>query len=245
MRRRKSQRITASIILPVIIAAAVLSYFYSRDIYAAYLRFYYEKIRGLSTEDLTAEARSMYQRREYQEILSRLEPILAAYPDSRELRSLYGLSLIRLGHSERGVDEVLTAAEDGKLNGEELKVIVPALFDQKRYRDIIAIFRVNTAAGNPHLLFMQGVALYQTGRTAEAAAVLRRAVEGGKDDYLAYYYLGVSLDRSGRPADAVIPLERARAMNREDSSVVEALASVYRKLGRYDQAARLLRSVTR
>lgn len=242
---KKRIRIGNYLIFIIITGAAAFSYFHSQEVYSWYMRTYYEKIRGTGLDGQIRKAEEMYGAREYDKLRDHLKPLIMTYPENQELKKLDGRALIKLGRLREGADLILTATEGGRMPEKLLEETTGALFEKKMYRDITNLFRKNTPGDNPGLLYLYGVSLYETGRFNEAVRHLKRALDRGKSGYQTCQYLGLAYDKNGDTRAAVRYLERARDLNREDPDIGMALANAYRKLGRYDDAARTMRTIKR
>ena len=143
MPRRRRNGLAKYIIPALIAAAGVYSYFYSADVYAWYMRTYYEKIRGMNAGDHLREAEKMYAGGEYVKLRSYLKTLAIAYPENREMKKLQGLTLIRLGEKRKGADMIIMACEGGPIPRNMLKDTVRVLFEYNQYRDITDVFRTN------------------------------------------------------------------------------------------------------
>jgi tetratricopeptide (TPR) repeat protein len=229
----------------LIAGAGAFSYFYSQEVYSWYLRTYYEKIRGLSVERQIRKAEKMYGDHEYEELRDYLKPLIMAYPENRELKKLDGLSLIKLGGLREGAEMILTATEGGRMPEKLLLETTSALFEKKMYRDITNLFKKNTAGGNPGLLYMHGVSLYETGHYPQSIASLKRALESGKTGFETNRYIGLAYDKTGDTRASLPYLKRAHELNDEDPGAALSLANAYRKLGRYNDAERIMRKIKR
>ncbi|MBN2079426.1 MAG: tetratricopeptide repeat protein [Spirochaetes bacterium] len=242
---RKRIHIRGYLILIIIAAVLVLSYMYSRRIYIFYLGYYWEKIRGWTPEDRVRIAEDIYRQGDYDRAADLLRTLHLVYPDDRDIAALYGRTLIMLGDGVRGADMILLAFGNGMIPEEILEDTARTLFDRRHYRDLIDIFSRQTPGQNPNLLYYYGIALFETGDYRGAIERLTGALREGRRDYEVYLFLGRAHDLNGDSAGALPHLERAREMNVEDPRVARTLAKAYRKLGRYNDAARILRSLKR
>jgi tetratricopeptide (TPR) repeat protein len=235
-----------SYLIPImILGAAALSYFYSGDVYAWYMRTYYEKLRGQSIEQQLHTVQELYDNHEYKKLRDQLTTLTMVYPEDRELKKLEGLTLIKLGEQRKGAELILSASEGGRMPEKLLEATVNALFEEKMYRDILMVFKKNNPGGNPNLLFWYGASLCETGGYARAVAYLKRALDRGRTDFETYHYVGMALEKSGDPRSSLPYLEHARSLNVEDPDVGFSLANAYRKLGRYNDAAKIMRNIKR
>jgi tetratricopeptide (TPR) repeat protein len=231
------------IVFLILVMAGVLPYFYSREIYGFYMKVYYETILGQSMEEQLRAAEKLYEEHEYTRLKNYLKDRVVAYPENNEFKKLDGLALIKLGNPRKGTDMIITASDGGQMPEKLLEETVNSLGEQKMYRDIIIVFKKNEAGRNPNLLYWYGIALYETGDYTRALANLKRAVDGGRTDYRAYLYLGKAYYRTGDARAALPCLERSSDMIGDDPEAAMALAQTLRKLGRYAEAEKTMRSV--
>jgi tetratricopeptide (TPR) repeat protein len=231
-------------LIPImVLGAAALSYFYSGDVYSWYMRTYYEKVQGQSIEQQINKAREMYQNHEYEKLRDKLERLTVVYPENIELKKLEGLTLIKLGRRREGAEIILSAFEGGRMPEKLLESTVNALFEEKMHRDILIVFKKNNPGGNSNLLYWYGISLYETGGYARSAEYMKKALDRGKTGYEVYHYIGMALEKSGNTRASLPYLERARSLNRDDPDVAFSLANAYRKLGRFKDAAKIMRNI--
>ncbi len=240
---KKRFNIKGYLVFFILAGAGVYSYFHSQEVYSGYMKIYYEKIRGRSIEQQVTKAEELYTNREYEKLKVYLKELIMVYPDNLDLLRLQGLTLIKLGDRSEGAESILAASDDGAIPGKMLEETVQSLHEQRQYRDIIRIFRERSPGTNPNLLFYYGVSLFETGNYTRASDYLKKAITEGRTDYEAYHYAGKALVKKGENRASLPYLERARNMNGEDNDVARSLANAYRKLGRYDDAARILRKI--
>ncbi|HOD15956.1 MAG TPA: tetratricopeptide repeat protein [Spirochaetota bacterium] len=243
--RRKPRPVFRYVLVLGTIAIAITAYFYNAEGYSFFMRTYYEKVLGMSVEQQVREAEVMYDNRRYAELKEYLHPRILVYPDTMAFKKLDGLARIKLGEPVKGIDMLLTAAGSERMPVKLLEETVGQLFEMKRYRDIIELFTINDPGGNPNLHYQYGIALFETGNMAGAVRELNLAIDEGRTDYEAYHYLGRAHAKSGNIRLALPHLEHAHSLNEDDPDVTRSLADAYRALGRYNEAARLLRSIRR
>jgi tetratricopeptide (TPR) repeat protein len=205
------------------------------------MRTYYEKVRGQSTGELLRTAREMYDSKKYGQVVEYLRPIMMVYPDDREFMKIRGLALLRLGESRGGSDELLSATDGEVMPEKILEETVQALFENRQYSRIIALFKTHHPGDNPNLLYHYGMSLFHTGNYTGAVSQLRKAIDEGRTDRETLHSLALAYDKTGNTRLALPLLERAFEMNETDRDVARSLAAAYRKLGRYEEAARILR----
>jgi tetratricopeptide (TPR) repeat protein len=240
---KRRVNIKGYLIFLIIVGAGVYSYFHSQEVYSYYMRIYYEKILGITVEQQVSKAEQLYAGREYEKLKNNLKELLMVYPENRDLRRLQGLTFIKLGERSKGAETILAASDDAPIPEKMLEETARSLYEQGQYRDIVRVLEKRGPGTNPNLLFYYGVALYETGSYARAADNLKKAISEGRTDYEAYHYEGMALYKKGETRAALPFLEHARNMNAEDHEVARSLANTYRKLGRYDDAARILRKI--
>ncbi len=240
---KKRFNIKRYLIFFIMVGAGVYSYFNSQAVYSYYMKIYYEKIRGLTVEQQIDKAKELYTNHEYDRLKAYLKDLVMVYPENRELLRLQGLNLIKLGEGNKGAESVLSASDGEAIPEKMLEETVQSLYEQRQYRDITRVFRERSPGTNPNLLYFYGVALFETGSYTQGAEFLKKAIAEGRTDYEAYHYAGRALDKKGDTRASLQYLEHARGMNEEDHDVARSLASAYRKLGRYNDAAKILRKI--
>jgi tetratricopeptide (TPR) repeat protein len=241
--RRKPIPIFKYIIFIGAAAIAATAYFYSAEGYSFFMRTYYEKFLGMNVERQVHEAEAMYENRQYAELKEYLHPRILVYPDTMAFKKLDGLTRIKLGEPVKGIDILLSASGSERMPAKLLEETVGQLFEMRRYMDIIEIFNHNVPGVNPTLHYQYGVALFETGNKTGAVRQLKQAIDDGRTDYEAYHYLGRAYAASGNIRLALPHFEQAHNLNEDDPDVIRSLADAYRALGRYDEAARLLRGI--
>ncbi len=240
---KKRFKIKNYLIFFILAGAGVYSYFHSQEVYSFYMRIYYEKVRGLTIEQQVSKAEELYTSHEYEKLKKYLKELMMVYPENRDLQNLQGLNLIKLGERSKGAEAILAASDDEPIPEKMLEDTIRSLHEQRQFRDIIRVFQKKGPGTNPNLLYYYGVALHETGNYAKAAEYLKKAIVEGRTDYEAYHYTGMALEKKGDTRAALPYLEHARNMNEEDNDVTRSLANAYRKLGRYDDAAKILRKI--
>jgi tetratricopeptide (TPR) repeat protein len=234
---------TGYLIFLILVGAGVYSYFHSQEVYSGIMKTYYEKIRGLSVEEQIRRAEDLYSKSEYEKLKDHLKDLLMVYPENHDLIRLQGLTLIKLGQQSKGAESILSLSDDEAIPEKILDETVQTLYEQRQYRDIVRVFRHRSPGVKSNLLFYYGAALYETGDYARGSDYLRKAITEGRTDYETYHYAGKALYKKGEIRASLPYLERARDMNEEDNEVARSLADAYRKLGRYDDAAKILRKI--
>jgi predicted TPR repeat methyltransferase len=96
--------------------------------------------------------------------------------------------------------------------------------------------------GSPELHQHLAVALLMTGRTEEAIAACRTAIERKPDYAEPHYHLGVALLRTGKPDEARQNIARAVELKPDYARALHGLAGLEAEAGRLPEAEALLRS---
>jgi tetratricopeptide (TPR) repeat protein len=244
-RRRKKPSIKNVLVLIILIGVLPYSYFHSAKIYAFYMRTYYERILGQNVEQLTRKGEEMYGNKDYPELMNYLTTLVGIYPENMELRRLEGLTQIKLGQSKIGTDTILSSAGGKKIPEKTLIDAVNSLYELKDYRDIVMIMKKNDPGEHKGLLRHYGISLAKIGDFRAALPVLKRALAQGGADREVYLQLGMAYNSLNEPRMAIPYLERSREMEANDPDAAASLAQAYRKLGRYKDAEKILRKMTR
>lgn len=114
-----------------------------------------------------------------------------------------------------------------------------AAFGQGRFEEAATHYQalveaLPTVAG---LKMNWGMALYLSGRPAEAVAPLREAVTGDTNLAPAWLFLGISLLETGRPAEAVPPLKEYVRVNPDEGKGFETLGDALLQTDAFAEAA--------
>ncbi|HPC42464.1 MAG TPA: tetratricopeptide repeat protein [Spirochaetota bacterium] len=242
MAKRRTNK-TGYLVFLILVGAGVYSYFHSQEVYSGIMKTYYEKVRGLPVEEQVRRAEELYAKNEHEKLEIYLKDLLMAYPDNHDLIRLQGLNLIKLGQRSKGAESILSLSDDEAIPEKLIEETVQSLYEQRQYRDILRVFSHRSPGRKSNLLFYYGAALFESGEYAKASDYIRKAIIEGRTDYETYHYAGKALLRKGETRASLRYLERAREMNEEDTHVARSLADAYRKLGRYDDAAKVLRRI--
>ncbi len=243
--RRKRPSIKKALLLIILIGVVPYSYFNSSRIYAFYMKVYYERILGQSVEQLVRAGEKMYHSKEYSELSAYLDTLVRIYPENMALRRLEGLTQIKLGQGRIGTDTLLSSAVGKRLPEETLMEASSSLYELKDYRDIVMILKRNEPGNNKNLLRYYGISLVKVGQNRPSLPVLQRAIAQGAADHATYLHIGIAHNNLGDPRAAIPYLERSRGLDDNDPVTADQLAQAYVKLGRYKDAERILRRITR
>ncbi|MBN1531267.1 MAG: tetratricopeptide repeat protein [Spirochaetes bacterium] len=232
------------VVLLILAGSGVYSYYHSDEVYRYYLRTYYFTIKKQDRQDLLERADILAREKKYRELESHLRRMMLLYPGDPELKMRAALNLLATGERDRGVDLLLSVREEFGIPGAVLEDTVESLYERGFYRDIIDIMK-NRGSDNPNVLYRYGLSCFNEKDAQRAIPLLQRAVQAGRTDYLALYHLGLALETAGDDRDALKHYREAWGLKPRDEGVSRALVRIYRKLGRYDEAARLLQAQRR
>ncbi len=238
-------KIKSRLIILIIIGAAVFSYFYSEEVYSFYLNFYYTRIKKVDRKDMLKKAETMFREKRYEELREYLRTLTVLYPDNRELRLMEGLTLIRLGEKNRGTDLILYHMGEEELPRAALEEITEALYERGFYREIIDLMGTRDPGASEQIRFAYGMSLFRDGQYGRAVKQLQEAIRQGRSDDQVHRYLGLAYGRVGDLESAEKYLEHARNLNYYDRDIIRDLVEVYRRRGKYDEAGRLARYLSR
>jgi tetratricopeptide (TPR) repeat protein len=229
------------IFIIVVLVSAVISYFYSREIYFYYIETYYLTIKKENPDNSAKRAWHLYRDKNYSELKDYLNIILYLFPDSREIKKIAGLYHIEAGNSEEGARLILSILSNKDPDRRSLAKSIEILFQKGLYIDIIeelSRFRIDD---DLELTFIKGVSLYKLERYRDALRYLLASRELGNNSFEVYYYLGLVYEKLRRYNDSIKSLLRAGELNSVNRDVTGALIRLYQKNGQYNMAERLLR----
>jgi tetratricopeptide (TPR) repeat protein len=232
------------VVLLILAGSGVYSYYHSDEVYRYYLTAYYFKIKKQDKSDLLESADLLAREKKYRELGSHLKKMMLLYPDDPDLKRRAAMTLFATGERDRGTDLILSVREKTGIPEPVLEETVESLYERGFYRDIIDILK-HRGSDNPNVLYRYGLSLYNEKEPHRAIPLLRRAMLAGRTDYLAHYHLGLALEKTGDDREALVQYREAWNLKHRDEDVNRALVRVYRKLGRYDEAAKLLQGQRR
>ena len=176
--------------------------------------------------------------------------IAEAGPDPR-LRFAEGLALQELRRWPESADALAAVRpEAGELFASARVALADALSRAGRHAEAERALEAPLAEkpGDVRLITMRAAVLDRAGRSADAIALLRRAIaerERTSDRDLPDLYtaLAESLVRAGRPADAIVALRGALASRPRDEELLYALGAAYERAGQGEVAAAQMRAL--
>lgn len=223
------------------VGAAAYSYRHSDEVYRFYLTKYYLEYRKVTPEEMQKEAQALLEAKRYAELKRYCERALLLFPKHRELNRLLGLACFHTGEAERGARLLLGSLDRTRPNPRELYMAAEVLYRNRLYTDLVIELARFPFNDDMALTFMYGVAYFRLNHLDEAERWLRRSQALGNTESEVGYYLGMIAERTGR---SELALELYRGANRSDSrnrEIREALSRLYKKMGRYGDAARVPR----
>lgn len=228
------------IIIMILAGSAAYSYFHSEEVYHYYLTTYYFKVKKHTRESLMKEADILYKENKYHDLEDYLEKLMVVYPDDFELRKAAAMNYMKLEQRDRAADMILSIKEKTGIPDEMFEGTVESLYDRGFYKEIADIMR-HRGSDNPNILFYYGISLYSLGDNNRSIQTLKQAINNGKTDFLPYYHVGLAYERMKQYPDALHYYREAWTRKYRDNDVNRSLVRVYRVMGKYDEASKMLR----
>ncbi len=235
-----------AILFLVIVTA--LSFFYSKDFYKAYLNIYYREVIKLKYDDMIRTAGELYTAGKYRELNDYLGRVSQVFDESRDVRFLQALALIKLGNEIRGMELFLASVNEKNITPVLFRDISELMFSHGSFGDICGLMKKFGPGTNPDLLFIYGVSLVKTGRDRESLGVLSRALKPGEAAfprdrlYDLYFHLGTAFENTGDMTMGLKYYTMARNLKPGSRAINEKLIKMYRKRGMFKEADWLLRN---
>ncbi len=228
----------------VIAASVLISYYHSDRVYRYYLATYYFKYKKETRDSLYKRAGVLYAEKKLTDLETHLNRMMVLFPEDREIRKTAAINLMLLGKTDRGVDLLMSVQDKTGVPDSALKDTVKNLYERGFYRDIIGVMK-QRPSDDPDTLFYYGLSLYYEGDLRGSLGELKKSLDAGKTDYIAYLRIGDVLDALGDPSESLRYYKEAWTLKYRDPEVNRALVRAYRKLGRLDDAAKMLREQKR
>jgi tetratricopeptide (TPR) repeat protein len=195
-------------------------------------------LAGLPGRGPAEAVRALLRAGKPDQALLRLEPLIAADPESAELRGMAGGALARLGFHERALAQYrrALALDPGR---------VPAAFGAAnmwyllgRFDEAATGFAQVLAAAPDHADACNnlGLSLHKLGRLDEAGQVFAEAVARQPDQARLWFNLANVQADQGRPEAAITSYERSLALAPGAAEMSNNLGNVLRGVGRLDEA---------
>lgn len=251
------------ILLLVLILAVVVSYFKSNDIYSFYTRMWFEKIEGVSAEELVEKTDRRivdakaggYGEEELAELTNDIKKMKTAYPGVVEFEKALGYALMMGENEIEGALILATIPSERRVPDPFFESMIRVLYEEGYYSDIVAYMNRYGFSANPNINYRHGASLILSARKGHivkeegsepeevkieylrtAVERLEAAVRGGKRDYLTLGMLGSAYCDLGETKKCINILEEARKMKSRDPFINRNLAEAYREAGRYQEA---------
>ena len=227
------------LILVIIAGSIAVSYFYSEDVYRFYLKSYYKDWKKVSEDDHLRKSEDLFRKKEYEDLEDYLKKLSVLYPENTDFIELSGRNFIKMGKEEKGIEMLLSIKDKVPINDSFLEITVQTLYNGGMYRDVIDIME-NRVTDNPNILYCYGISLFTWKKYREARHVLNMAVNEGRNDATANYHLGLCHDMMGDLNRAIDHVKIALNMRPRNRTMKSALIELYRKAGKYNEAAKLM-----
>ena len=165
----------------------------------------------------------------FQEALADLAPLIEHFPKDPALYELRGQVHDRLGHREQARADMKQALESPLAGAQHYNNLAwslatgPVAFRDPEQALALAKKAVSLTPGTPIYLNTLGVALYRTGRYAEAIATLEKslAASKGETDGFDLYFLAMARHSLGQIAQARADFDRAARWRREHPNLAQ------------------------
>jgi tetratricopeptide (TPR) repeat protein len=226
----------------VILAVTVsISYIYSRSVYTAYLKIYYDKM--YTVQELLDKAQKMYDGKMYKELNNFITPLMLVYPDNDEFKRIGALNYIKSGEVLKSA-EVLAQIEDESIKHMPVyEEILKALYDNGYYNDLLSLYSQNVMLDNINAAFYYGVSLYKKGRYDESYKMLIYAASKTFPLPELNFYIGLNLAKKGNISEALKYVKSAFDADMSNREYKRELAELYRQNKMFKEAEIILRSL--
>ncbi len=235
------------IVLLVIAGSIVISFLFSTEIYRFHMKTYYTVLKGQDYKSMMKKAEQMYKNNEYKKLHDFLKVIILIYREKAEAARLLGLNMIKRGDRKRGVEVIVSSLNGGDVDKKIIRETVVELYRQKLYGDIVDVAG-RKLHGDDYLVdFYFGAALFHLKFYNRAIKALKRSAALGRGMFPPlmksdlYYYLALSFENTGRLEEALKNLHKSDKFSPPGGRTGEALVRIYRKLGDYRKAEKMLR----
>ncbi len=235
------------IVLLVFAGSIVVSFLFSTEIYRFHMKTYYTVIKGQDYKSMMKKAEEMYKNNEYKKLHDFLKVIILIYRERPEAARLMGLNMIKRGDRKGGTELIVSSLNGGDIDKKIIRETVVELYRQKLYGDIVDVAG-RKLHGDDYLVdFYYGVALFHLKFYNRAISALNRSAASDRGMFSPllksdlYYYLALSQEETGRLEEALKNLYKADQLSSPGNRTGEALVRIYRKLGDYRKAEKMLR----
>jgi tetratricopeptide (TPR) repeat protein len=215
---------------------------YSAKFYSFYLKEYHIHFKKQSLQDMIKVADSFNKEKDKKEYKKYCEKMLLVFPENPEAKFYTGLNFLRIGEDDRGSELIVTAMNEIKMKSGEMELIVNILFEKKYYGEVVDAVEKNKPQLSREMEYYYGYSLLQTGRSSDSIPHLEKARQMGMDDFNLNMNLAKAYEKNKRYNDALKCYQAAETIHPRDKALRESLVEIYAKLGKYDNAERVLRN---
>lgn len=232
-----------SFLLFILLTAATvfISVRYTAEMKSFYIKTWYLHIKEMTPEIALKNSRALYKKKEFAKLRDYTNDMMILYPENRDIRSMAGKAMLKLGNHSAGAQLLLASIEDPRDNPELFKKILFMLFREKQYGDITAALAEYPIRTDTGLLYIYGVSLLHRGDTQKGLHYLQKSEERGNIHFEVYYHIGLAYNRLGNDEKARTYLEEALRLNPLDNETRKLLVITYSRLQQFRKAERLIR----
>ena len=215
------------------------SFKYSERLYIYFLKIYYNK--KYTETELINKARGMYDKKNYRNLESFINPLIVIYPENDEFKEIAAFNYFKLGNPLKSAELLSGIVEHNTAGNRTFEEILKALYDNKSYNELVYFYDKKIMRNNVNTAFYYGVALYKNGRIDESYKSLIYANNTFKLPEI-NFYIGLNLDKKGKIPESAAFIKEAYLSDRHNQTYKKALIESYRKLKLFRDAESLLRS---
>ncbi len=228
-------------LLVLILITSGLSFYFHEPLSRFYQTVYYRIMTDESTH--VEKARKLYNRGRHKELAEYIDPFLFIYPENHELKRIAGLNLMALGDKLDGAEIISSSIDEESMKRSDIIKVARILYRSGSYGDLVSLHDRGILKNDVNASFYYGVSLYHLGRFPESFERIRYARSSGYMGGEIDFYTALNLERAGRDEEALAYLESAYRLDRKNRTVKKALIRLYRKLKKFSQAERIIRSI--
>jgi tetratricopeptide (TPR) repeat protein len=218
-----------------------LSAMYSAKFYSFYLKEYHVHFKKQSLNDMIKVADSLLKEKNLKDYKKYCEKMLLVFPDNPDAKFYTGLNFLRIDEDDRGSELIVTAMNEIKLKNGEMELIVNILFEKKYYGEVIDAIEKNKPQLSREMEYYYAYSLLKTGRSSDSIPHFEKARQMGNDGFDLNMNLAKAYEINKRLNDALKCYQAAATIHPRDKALRESLVEIYAKLGKYDNAERVLR----
>lgn len=225
--------------------SVLLSLQYHEKLYPQYVQYWHRYVSGESQDEMLSELRRLYSNKKSKELREKAREYTILFPDDERPFVLLARDAKRVGKREEAALHYQDYLKKRAVSSDLFEEAALFLFSMDYYGDVVHCLSLYDGAMSGDLMAAEGISLYHRGRKDEALEALRRAKERGESSPELYLVLGRIHRERGHDEKALRFLEEACRINCNHPGVARELADVYRAVGEYDRASRIMRQVKR